>query len=761
MSIKAIYINNNPISDAFIVEESDNLIICKEIKEEFFGIASIKIENDSIICEQVKNDIVKVNVRIGEEEFKDVVFKIVVEPDEKPRVAININNLKNPTSFIKDESINHILFEEAEQEENGEYLPAGSALFEEAELKENNSLIIEQLNSELEKIKKINEKKVKAKTVEVTNKLDQLIEEKVYDYKNKLLKDLFDVIHDQETVKNAAIKNTADMLEESFDNKYEELSIVLEDKVVTLTEQSKEKLYDKLQTYRDVLREEITQLFQDFSDISKIETNNNLKEKIQETKKILSEKNIEDIEVRTEESKKELYDKLQSYNDVLRTEIGQLFEDFEYASKIETNKNLKEKIQETEKILSEKNIEDIEVRSVNLKKEVFEQIELIDEKIEKFINLDKEQLVEEAAKILIEKDPKNSGKLKKIKDQLLKDLQKSAEKYTADANKRMMRYAEMMSGGGSNAVQYANGGTMNGNLNVNGKYLSGGVDFFSIFSTGASDSQTLIFSEPNSTLTISNGNTVSLSALNDKTTISNYLPLSGGIITGNLGINNDLTVYGSLTALGNITYIDTSVIVTSSVDITNYGTGPGLLVKQYGAQPVARFIDKDNEVSLSIEDTGKVVIGNTIPSSELLTIHGGMSAKGNIYANGHLTVHTLQASVKNFCIPHPSKEGKNLIYSSLESPYIGVQLTGEGVVKQGKCQINLPEYIKELIHFEDVHIQITNFKHSRILFIDNIDIKNNKFEVKAEGFRSLWEEYRFFWLLTGVRKDVPRLVTEI
>jgi hypothetical protein len=37
------------------------------------------------------------------------------------------------------------------------------------------------------------------------------------------------------------------------------------------------------------------------------------------------------------------------------------------------------------------------------------------------------------------------------------------------------------SGGGTNAVQYANGGTMNGDLNVNGRYLSGGVDIASAF----------------------------------------------------------------------------------------------------------------------------------------------------------------------------------------------------------------------------------------------------------------------------------------
>ncbi|NBP16796.1 hypothetical protein EBU95_20815, partial [bacterium] len=40
-------------------------------------------------------------------------------------------------------------------------------------------------------------------------------------------------------------------------------------------------------------------------------------------------------------------------------------------------------------------------------------------------------------------------------------------------------------GGGSVAVQYANGGTMNGNLNVNGKILSGGIDISTLFGTGS------------------------------------------------------------------------------------------------------------------------------------------------------------------------------------------------------------------------------------------------------------------------------------
>lgn len=99
-------------------------------------------------------------------------------------------------------------------------------------------------------------------------------------------------------------------------------------------------------------------------------------------------------------------------------------------------------------------------------------------------------------------------------------------------------------GGGTNAVQYANGGTMNGNLNVNGQILSGGVDLANIFGAGGTVNlgdipvlsgnwnstystvytnsaswgsggvpQTLSFNETNAQLSLSFGNTVSLSAL--------------------------------------------------------------------------------------------------------------------------------------------------------------------------------------------------------------------------------------------------------
>jgi hypothetical protein len=96
----------------------------------------------------------------------------------------------------------------------------------------------------------------------------------------------------------------------------------------------------------------------------------------------------------------------------------------------------------------------------------------------------------------------------------------------------------------------------------------------------------------------------------------------------------------------------------------------------------------------------------------------------------------------------------------LESPYIGVRLTGEDKVINGECVVTLPDYIKGLIHKEDVHILLTNYKHSNVIYVDEIDIENNKFSVKSENCIE-GKEYKFFWSLTGVRKDVPKLQVEI
>jgi len=105
--------------------------------------------------------------------------------------------------------------------------------------------------------------------------------------------------------------------------------------------------------------------------------------------------------------------------------------------------------------------------------------------------------------VVAEKKPEKLSKIEKL-------VKEYADKYI----KKAVVMSEYAGGGGTNAVQYANGGTMNGDLNINGHILSGGRDISNYFGTGGSGgSQTLSFNASNADLSISGGNTVSLSAL--------------------------------------------------------------------------------------------------------------------------------------------------------------------------------------------------------------------------------------------------------
>ena len=96
----------------------------------------------------------------------------------------------------------------------------------------------------------------------------------------------------------------------------------------------------------------------------------------------------------------------------------------------------------------------------------------------------------------------------------VQDIKKLLEEYMEKYLKKAAVIAEYAGGGGSVAQQFANGGTMNGTLNVtNGQILSGGVDIATYFGGGGGGSQTLSFDSNTANLSISNGNTVSLSAL--------------------------------------------------------------------------------------------------------------------------------------------------------------------------------------------------------------------------------------------------------
>lgn len=113
-------------------------------------------------------------------------------------------------------------------------------------------------------------------------------------------------------------------------------------------------------------------------------------------------------------------------------------------------------------------------------------------------------------------------------------------------------------------------------------------------------------------------------------------------VTGNVRVDQDLTIYGNLSTLGSITYLDTRVMVTSSMDIRNIGTGPALTVTQLGEQPVAQFYDETGHTAFYVEGTtekpGWVGVG-TSNLIEALTVDGSIYGTGNFTIVGDLSAN--------------------------------------------------------------------------------------------------------------------------
>ena len=87
-------------------------------------------------------------------------------------------------------------------------------------------------------------------------------------------------------------------------------------------------------------------------------------------------------------------------------------------------------------------------------------------------------------------------------------------------------------------------------------------------------------------------------------------------------------------------------------------------------------------------------------------------------------------------------------------------MTGKAKVKKGICVVTLPDYIYNLVQDKDVNIQISNYKHGKVLWVDSIDVEHNQFIVRTEKKLFDNKEYEFFWDFTAKRKDIPDLVVE-
>jgi hypothetical protein len=340
--------------------------------------------------------------------------------------------------------------------------------------------------------------------------------------------------------------------------------------------------------------------------------------------------------------------------------------------------------------------------------------------------------------------------------------------------------AASLTAGTANALNASNTYTVAGltsayvDVNGSGTIPTTGIYRPSTKTLGLSADGTLIFK-------ISNVSSPATSSIET----GNFLVQSGNVGIGTANATDKLTVYGALASYKNgADTIQTQVYLANAANTRAFNVqlnsgGTGLDLWSYNsANAWLRHTTFDYD--------GRVGIGTAAPVAKFEISGSSNSALMNIkspisgailYVSGsgavgigtsNVGAYTLQvngsfgATTKSFVIDHPTKEGKKLIYGSLESPYHGIRLTGRDTLKEGKCKIQLPDYIYKLILHDSVNIQLTGIKCNKTLYVDDINVPENYFTIAYDkAMFETYKDYDFFWDFTAIRSDVPELITEL
>lgn len=116
-----------------------------------------------------------------------------------------------------------------------------------------------------------------------------------------------------------------------------------------------------------------------------------------------------------------------------------------------------------------------------------------------------------------------------------------------------------------------------------------------------------------------------------------------------------------------------------------------------------------------------------------------------------VTCPSVEATVKYFRIPHPSKKGYALVHAAIEGPENAVYLRG----KTKDLIIELPEYFQALVDVTTITVHLTPIGGWYPLFVR--EIKNYAVIV---GMAEYHPNVEFSYLIQGTRTDIAPLVIE-
>ena len=519
-----------------------NIIRIENFEEIFFNVYEIELNKGKYPVEKISehngNPVVSVPVRVGENE-KYYPFVLI---KGKPEIIFNENSV----------AIEQELFE------------TGSNERELARI-EGNREILEQI----ERAKKTAKRELHAAELRKKKTLRD-------DYlkKDKLLKETLSLARDQLVNEFISVsKKIKDELSDSTNERFQEISETIDNKIADLSNSLKESLNQDFTTSGEQFDSKLHEL---------------VKEMYSATISPKIDRELREIAVEIVEKvgaiESSLYEKVQNKADIaLVDEINSNVSTLR-SSNIElhdtinkgVNKalsrvgNVNTKVDDLTIALSEEVESKIRQTEENISKYYSEKLKLLEEKtfdvteqtrkyIIELVEESRNNLISEIRKIKNEKPiqyvmESKGGKTTMDFDNLEKTLHKKfSEKIDTEVT-RLRRYIAVYSGGGSVAMQFADGGTMNGSLNVKGD--------LTIFGSISAQNYSGLPNYTGIYLPLSGGNLNgnlnvfgSVSAQNYlglNIPLQNYLPLSGGNLSGTLFSNSSAT-FVTLSSSG-ITY---------------------------------------------------------------------------------------------------------------------------------------------------------------------------------------------------------------
>jgi len=529
-------LDNKQVS-ANILNSGDNLIMCSCLQEAFFDIYSVEIQGESFIkkADRVIDGcpVIKLNVEHQGIEYRDVEFKLVAADADE--VFINETLLQHGFEYaapVQSFCIEQQLCEIAQEPQYIEYTPETMEI-----------MAVPDAGALKEQARNSQEKRIKKTLSNIYNKLNEHLNEQLLQAKTSMLQETLASQMQMQHQSQQKLDASVDDLQQEFKDLSNQLQNVArrftDDAVAkfksTVVEQCNAVLYENNAIQLEQLQLQIKQNAVDAKDALQQNLKKSFKEKFQQLSAQHTE-HQQQVQVFVEQQ-------LQSMEQQIKLQQIKTFEDSVAAlmndqsmfiDDVVNNKItfIKESLQSLSQELQQTLLQQMQNAQSETQQHLLQISEQVDGKLSTVDNIVSSAVADASQQLTLHVDSLNASRLATVeqqveqilreqfsqaasqdtvveeasqnraisnainafKSQLNKDLQTQAATLQSELYRKFAVYVDSMGGGGGSvAVQYANGGTMNGSLNVtNGQILSGGIDISTLFGGGGGSADRLV-----------------------------------------------------------------------------------------------------------------------------------------------------------------------------------------------------------------------------------------------------------------------------